>query len=258
MWDVRGYIRSREQNFVTFTTVRLLTTSRRCLRQHPAPLHCSALLVNNTRPEIVLVLVRSPKEPPRSLEMFLLSPPTHLPLPSTLEDRMVVTGRNQARLLSTSRPRFFFADDSDSDESTTEPSCRSQKVYFGTRPVTNIPQLVKNRAGLPWDPLVKTISRYRDPLMLYKLSDFDFHSEIADWQEVCVMLEHMRQMCGASDSDTNLTNYGETEKTPCLKKKKFQNEHLEDNTASRVHSKAFLRTTELNALTDTKVRNMEV
>ncbi|KAF8513344.1 hypothetical protein BU17DRAFT_68854 [Hysterangium stoloniferum] len=141
------------------------------------------------------------------------------------------TKLNSPRLSTTIRPRFFLAEDSDSDESPAQPSLRRKQIIL-TRPPTNNPRLVRNRPQLPWASLVEKISHCRDPLMVYNLTDFDFDVEIADWGEICTTLEIMKPICTASPSNSSLTYDGES-KTPRVE--------------------ALTRARELGALSDTNI-----
>ncbi|KAF8513123.1 hypothetical protein BU17DRAFT_95617 [Hysterangium stoloniferum] len=133
-------------------------------------------------------------------------------LPGLDSDTLYVrhgTKPSSPRLSTTSRPRFFLPDDSDSDESPAQRSFRRREIIL-TRPVTKTPRLVRNRAQLPWASLTERISRYQDSLMVYKLLDFDHDVEVADWNEkICTKLETMRALCKASHSNLNFTYDGE-------------------------------------------------
>ncbi|KAF8508874.1 hypothetical protein BU17DRAFT_70669 [Hysterangium stoloniferum] len=164
-------------------------------------------------------------------------------------------GRHGTKLnsprLSTTRPRFFLAENSDSDESPAQPSVRRKKVILAGPPTNT--RLIRNRPQLPWASLVERISKYQDPLMVDKLTDFDFDVEIADWGEICTALEIMKPMCRASPSKSSLTYEGETETTPRPLTNAIQNEYLEENTASRARLETLTRARELGALSEANI-----
>ncbi|KAF8509317.1 hypothetical protein BU17DRAFT_99043 [Hysterangium stoloniferum] len=143
------------------------------------------------------------------------------------------TKPSSPRLSTTSRPRFFLADDSDSDKSPAQRSFRRREIILAL-PVTNTSRLIGNCAKLPWASLVEKISRYQDPLMTYKLTDFDPDVEIADWNDICTKLETMKAMCKASHSDANLTYDGETKTagTPRHIKNSIHKDRMEASTTS--------------------------
>ncbi|KAF8518293.1 hypothetical protein BU17DRAFT_66535 [Hysterangium stoloniferum] len=139
--------------------------------------------------------------------------------------------------LSTPRPRFFLAENSESDE--VRPNLQSDAR--------------RNRPQLPWASLVERISKYQDPLMVDKLTDFDFDVEIADWGEICTTLEIMKPMCTASPSKSSLTYDGEAETTPRRLTNEIQNKYLEENIASRPRLEKLTRSRELGALSEANI-----
>ncbi|KAF8496057.1 hypothetical protein BU17DRAFT_72483 [Hysterangium stoloniferum] len=162
------------------------------------------------------------------------------------------TKPSSSRLSTTSRQHFFLADDSDSDQSPARHSFRRREIILAL-PVTNTPRLVRNRAKLPWTSLVEKISRYQDPLMKHKLTDFDPDIEIADWNDICTKLETMRAMCKASHSDANLTYDGETEiaRTPRHVTNNIHNDRMEASTTSMQPLVNFASAEALGALSGT-------
>ncbi|KAF8509716.1 hypothetical protein BU17DRAFT_98719 [Hysterangium stoloniferum] len=119
--------------------------------------------------------------------------------------------------------------------------------------LSNTPRLGRNRAKLPWASLVENISRYQDPLMKYKLTDFDPDVEIADWNDICTKLETMRAMCKASHSDANPTYDGETEiaRTPRHVRNLIHNDRMEASTTSMQPLVNFASAEALGALSGT-------